>query len=44
VYGGGSSRDPRELLGNPAVAPSMLDDARDLRSDIFPEAEDPAAD
>ncbi len=41
VYKGGFSRDPGEILGNPAVAPSMLDDGRDRRADLFPEPRTP---
>jgi hypothetical protein len=33
VYGGAVT-NPEEVLANPAVAPQMLDDRRDLRSDI----------
>lgn len=40
VYKGGYDRDPQEILGNPAVAPPMLNEGRDLRSDIFHEAEE----
>jgi hypothetical protein len=42
VYSGGFDRDPQEILGNPAVAPPMLSEGRDLRVDIFREAEDAA--
>ena len=40
VYKGGFSKDPQEILGNPAVAPQMLSEGRDLRVDIFREAEE----
>ena len=40
VYKGGYDRDPQEILGNPAVAPPMLSEGRDLRVDIFHEAEE----
>lgn len=40
VYKGGYDRDPQEILGNPAVAPPMLSEGRDLRVDIFQEAEE----
>lgn len=33
VYGGAVD-NPEEVLVNPAVAPQMLDDRRDLRSDL----------
>lgn len=42
VYAGGYDRDPQEILGNPAVAPEMLSDGRDLRPDLFREAEEAA--
>ncbi|WAL61383.1 hypothetical protein [Thermocoleostomius sinensis] len=44
VYGGGSDRDPQELLTNPAVAPQMLDDRRDVRSDLMRDSENPSTD
>jgi|GEM_PF-4220857 hypothetical protein len=40
VYKGGYAVDPVTLLGNPAVAPQTLSDARDLRPDIFQEVEE----
>lgn len=40
VYTGGYDRGPQEILGNPAVAPPMLSEGRDLRVDIFKEAEE----
>lgn len=40
VYKGGFDKDPQEILGNPAVAPEMLQEGRDLRVDLFKEAED----
>jgi hypothetical protein len=40
VYKGGYSRDPQEILGNPAVAPQMLSEGRDLRVDLFADAEE----
>jgi hypothetical protein len=40
VYKGGYTKDPQEILGNPAVAPQMYTEGRDLRSDIFREAEE----
>lgn len=42
VYKGGYSKDPQEILGNPAVAPPTLSEGRDLRADIFREAEEAA--
>lgn len=44
VYRGGYDRDPQEILGNPAVAPPMLSEGRDLRVDIFTESEEAAPD
>lgn len=40
VYSGGYDRDPQEILGNPAVAPEMLQEGRDLRTDLFREADE----
>jgi hypothetical protein len=40
VYKGGYDKDPQEILGNPAVAPPMIDEGRDLRGDLYREAED----
>ncbi|HEY9619038.1 MAG TPA: hypothetical protein V6C78_01650 [Crinalium sp.] len=40
VYKGGFDRDPQEILGNPAVAPEMLQEGRDLRVDLFRDAEE----
>lgn len=40
VYKGGYTKDPQEILGNPAVAPQMYTESRDLRVDIFREAEE----
>ncbi|WP_416673176.1 hypothetical protein [Egbenema bharatensis] len=39
VYKGGYTKDPQEILSNPAVAPQMYTEGRDLRTDIFREAE-----
>lgn len=44
VYSGGYSRDPQEILSNPAVAPPMLNDGRDLRGDLYAESEATLAD
>lgn len=44
VYKGGYTVDPVTLLGNPAVAPQTLSDARDLRADIFQDAEESTPD
>lgn len=40
VYSGGFDGDPQEILGNPAVAPEMLSEGRDLRVDLFRETEE----
>lgn len=40
VYTGGYDRDPQEILGNPAVAPPMLSEGRDLRVDLFKDADE----
>lgn len=40
VYKGGFDKAPQEILGNPAVAPQMLQEGRDLRVDLFRDAED----
>lgn len=40
VYKGGYTNDPLTVLGNPAVAPQTLNDARDLRPDLFREPEE----
>jgi len=40
VYKGGFKGDPQEILGNPAVAPEMLSEGRDLRVDLFKDAEE----
>ncbi|HCF29239.1 MAG TPA: hypothetical protein DEV81_19010 [Cyanobacteria bacterium UBA11049] len=40
VYKGGFDRDPQEILGNPGVAPEMLQEGRDLRVDLFRESEE----
>ena len=40
VYSGGFDRDPQEILGNPAVAPEMIQEGRDLRVDLFRETEE----
>lgn len=40
VYKGGYTNDPEEILSNPAVAPQMLDDRRDLRADLSRDSED----
>lgn len=40
VYKGGYAVDPVTLLGNPAVTPQTLSDGRDLRVDIFQDAEE----
>ena len=40
VYKGGFSKDPQEILGNPAVAPQTLTEGRDLRVDLFRDAEE----
>lgn len=40
VYKGGYTNEPEEILSNPAVAPQMLDDRRDLRSDLTRDPEE----
>ncbi|MBD2121495.1 hypothetical protein [Trichocoleus sp. FACHB-262] len=37
VRPGGFDGDPQEILGNPAVAPEMIQEGRDLRPDLFRE-------
>ena len=37
VYSGGTDRDPRELVENPAVTPEMLNEPGDLREDLLEE-------
>lgn len=44
VYKGGYTVDPVTMLSNPAVAPQTLSDARDLRADIFQDAEESTPD
>ena len=44
VRTGGFDGDPQEILGNPAVAPEMLQEGRDLRPDLFREAEEASPD
>ena len=44
VRTGGFEGDPQEILGNPAVAPEMIQEGRDLRTDLFREAEDASPD
>lgn len=44
VYSGGFDGDPQEILGNPAVAPEMLSEGRDLRVDLFRETEEASPD
>ena len=44
VRTGGFEGDPQEILGNPAVAPEMLQEGRDLRPDLFREAEEASPD
>lgn len=34
VMGGGYTKDPREIVTNPAVAPQTLDTIDDLRGDL----------
>lgn len=37
VYRGGSDRNPRELIENPAVTPEMVEQApEDIRDDLMP--------
>lgn len=41
VYSGGSDRDPREVVENPAVTPELMDQApEDLRDDLMPKNKD----
>lgn len=35
IYGGGYTKDPREIINNPAVAPQMLNGPGDLRGDLI---------
>lgn len=44
VRPGGFDGDPQEIIGNPAVAPEMLQEGRDLRTDLFREAEEASPD
>ena len=44
VRPGGFDGDPQEILGNPAVAPEMIQEGRDLRPDLFREAEESSPD
>lgn len=37
VYSGGYTKDPREIVENPAVTPEMLNEPGDLRSDALDE-------
>lgn len=37
VYSGGTDRDPRELVENPAVTPEMPNEPGDLRGDTLEE-------
>ncbi|MGQ4647142.1 hypothetical protein [Lyngbya aestuarii] len=34
VTKGGYTKDPAEIVNNPAVTPQMLDDSEELRSDL----------
>lgn len=40
VRPGGFAGDPKEIVQNPAVAPQMLNDPGDLRSDLMEGGED----
>ncbi|MBW4487376.1 MAG: hypothetical protein KME12_06260 [Trichocoleus desertorum ATA4-8-CV12] len=44
VRTGGFDGDPQEILGNPAVAPEMIQEGRDLRPDLFREADEASPD
>nr|WP_290224886.1 hypothetical protein [Trichocoleus desertorum] len=44
VRTGGFEGDPQEILGNPAVAPEMIQEGRDLRPDLFREADEVSPD
>ncbi|MEP0871285.1 hypothetical protein NDA01_15860 [Trichocoleus desertorum AS-A10] len=44
VRPGGFDGDPQEILGNPAVAPEMIQEGRDLRPDLFREAAEASPD
>ena len=35
IYAGGYTKDPREIINNPAVAPQMLNGPGDLRGDLI---------
>jgi hypothetical protein len=37
VYSGGTDRDPRELIENPAITPEMPNEPGDLRDDLLEE-------
>lgn len=44
VRTGGFEGDPQELLGNPAVTPEMIQEGRDLRPDLYREADEASPD
>jgi len=44
VRSGGFDGDPQEILGNPAVVPEMIQEGRDLRPDLFREADEASPD
>jgi len=44
VSKGGYEGDPQEILGNPAVAPEMYQEGRDLRVDLYRDADEISAD
>lgn len=44
VSKGGYEGDPQEILGNPAVAPEMYQEGRDLRVDLYRDADEVSSD
>ncbi|NJN58408.1 MAG: hypothetical protein HC879_13345 [Leptolyngbyaceae cyanobacterium SL_5_9] len=44
VSKGGYEGDPQEIIGNPAVAPEMYQEGRDLRVDLYRDADETPTD
>ncbi|MBD2067670.1 hypothetical protein H6F93_09025 [Leptolyngbya sp. FACHB-671] len=44
VSKGGYEGDPQEILGNPGVAPQMYQEGRDLRVDLYRDADETSTD
>jgi hypothetical protein len=44
VSKGGYEGDPQEILGNPGVAPEMYQEGRDLRVDLYRDADEVSPD